>query len=214
MQTLNQYVDFNLYLIFVLTEMPTETAEVCGMAGLILKSNIRNIYTTADNDPAALDARLPPHVRGYIQQQCLRHIGDARPLVRATVSSVVTMLLLCLGIDHWPEAVPSLLQHTRSPDVDICKGALGTLRNICEDMVEVLVRPESDAVLAMIIQEVLSLCAHASSDIRATALECLHCFTAYAPAALTQRAELVTQARVRYAPCGGGGVSLTDACAP
>eukprot|EP00061_Rhincodon_typus_P014739 g41985.t1 len=111
LEQLNQYPDFNNYLIFVLTRLKSEGAVHfsslfclkrhvrfhfanllvehwfihmrCGimqdeptrsLSGLILKNNVKAHYQS-----------FPQGVADFIKQECLNNIGDASPLIRATI---------------------------------------------------------------------------------------------------------------------------------
>uniref|UniRef100_A0A9J7Z999 Transportin 1 n=1 Tax=Cyprinus carpio carpio TaxID=630221 RepID=A0A9J7Z999_CYPCA len=74
LEQLNQYPDFNNYLIFVLTKLKTEDEPTRSLSGLILKNNVKSHYQN-----------FPNGVSDFIKNECLQNIGDSSPLIRATV---------------------------------------------------------------------------------------------------------------------------------
>uniref|UniRef100_A0A8C6UWQ3 Transportin 1 n=1 Tax=Neogobius melanostomus TaxID=47308 RepID=A0A8C6UWQ3_9GOBI len=73
LEQLNQYPDFNNYLIFVLTKLRTEDEPTRSLSGLILKNNVKAHYQN-----------FPNGVADFIKSECLQNIGDSSPLIRAT----------------------------------------------------------------------------------------------------------------------------------
>uniref|UniRef100_A0A3B3QZW8 Importin N-terminal domain-containing protein n=1 Tax=Paramormyrops kingsleyae TaxID=1676925 RepID=A0A3B3QZW8_9TELE len=78
LEQLNQYPDFNNYLIFVLTSLKSEGMDMSPLSGLILKNNVKAHYQN-----------LPQAVADFIKQECLNNIGDSSPLIRATIGEGV-----------------------------------------------------------------------------------------------------------------------------
>uniref|UniRef100_A0A8C9PMM9 Importin N-terminal domain-containing protein n=1 Tax=Spermophilus dauricus TaxID=99837 RepID=A0A8C9PMM9_SPEDA len=74
LKQLNQFPDFNNYLIFVLTRLKSEDEPTRSLSGLILKNNVKAHYQS-----------FPPPVADFIKQECLNNIGDASSLIRATI---------------------------------------------------------------------------------------------------------------------------------
>uniref|UniRef100_A0A8C1RBS7 Transportin 1 n=2 Tax=Cyprinus carpio TaxID=7962 RepID=A0A8C1RBS7_CYPCA len=77
LEQLNQYPDFNNYLIFVLTKLKTEDEPTRSLSGLILKNNVKAHYQN-----------FPNGVSDFIKNECLQNIGDSSPLIRATVGDL------------------------------------------------------------------------------------------------------------------------------
>uniref|UniRef100_A0A8B9B923 Importin N-terminal domain-containing protein n=1 Tax=Anser brachyrhynchus TaxID=132585 RepID=A0A8B9B923_9AVES len=74
LEQLNQYPDFNNYLIFVLTKLKSEDEPTRSLSGLILKNNVKAHFHN-----------FPNGVTDFIKSECLNNIGDSSPLIRATV---------------------------------------------------------------------------------------------------------------------------------
>uniref|UniRef100_A0A673KA64 Transportin-2-like n=1 Tax=Sinocyclocheilus rhinocerous TaxID=307959 RepID=A0A673KA64_9TELE len=74
LEQLNQFPDFNNYLIFVLTSLKSEDEPTRSLSGLILKNNVKAHYQN-----------FPPAVADFIKRECLNNIGDPSPLIRATI---------------------------------------------------------------------------------------------------------------------------------
>ena len=71
LEQLNQYPDFNNYLIYVLTKMTGEDDATRSLSGLILKNNVKAHFTKFPND-----------VSLFIKSECLSAVGDPSPLIR------------------------------------------------------------------------------------------------------------------------------------
>uniref|UniRef100_A0A674P3Q9 Transportin 2 n=1 Tax=Takifugu rubripes TaxID=31033 RepID=A0A674P3Q9_TAKRU len=78
LEQLNQFPDFNNYLIFVLTSLKSEDEPTRSLSGLILKNNVKAHYQS-----------FPPNVADFIKRECLNNIGDPSPLIRATIGPML-----------------------------------------------------------------------------------------------------------------------------
>uniref|UniRef100_A0AAR2IY76 Transportin-1 n=1 Tax=Pygocentrus nattereri TaxID=42514 RepID=A0AAR2IY76_PYGNA len=78
LEQLNQFPDFNNYLIFVLTKLKSEDEPTRSLSGLILKNNVKAHYQN-----------FPNGVSDFIKHECLQNIGDSSPLIRATVGELL-----------------------------------------------------------------------------------------------------------------------------
>ena len=82
LEELNQYPDFNCYLIHVLTELNSSEDEATrSLSGLILKNNVKAHYN-----------QFPKEVTVFIKEECLKAVGDPSPLIRATVGILITTI--------------------------------------------------------------------------------------------------------------------------
>jgi transportin-1 len=90
LEELNQYPDFNNYLIYVLTRLASEDDATRSLAGLILKNNVRTHWQG-----------FPSEVKEFIKAECLNAIGDGSSLIRATVGILLTTIVMkvCRTID-------------------------------------------------------------------------------------------------------------------
>ena len=77
LEELNQYPDFNNYLIYVLTKMTDQDDATRSLSGLILKNNVKAHFN-----------KFPTEVAVFIKAECLSAVGDPSPLIRATVSRI------------------------------------------------------------------------------------------------------------------------------
>uniref|UniRef100_G1SUT0 Transportin 2 n=1 Tax=Oryctolagus cuniculus TaxID=9986 RepID=G1SUT0_RABIT len=132
LKQLNQFPDFNNYLIFVLTRLKSEDEPTRSLSGLILKNNVKAHYQS-----------FPPPVADFIKQECLNNIGDASSLIRATIGILITTIASKGELQMWPELLPQLCNLLNSEDYNTCEGAFGALQKICEDSSELL---DSDAL--------------------------------------------------------------------
>ncbi|XP_034513050.1 transportin-2 [Ailuropoda melanoleuca] len=155
LKQLNQFPDFNNYLIFVLTRLKSEDEPTRSLSGLILKNNVKAHYQS-----------FPPPVADFIKQECLNNIGDASSLIRATIGILITTIASKGELQMWPELLPQLCNLLNSEDYNTCEGAFGALQKICEDSSELL---DSDALnrpLNIMIPKFLQFFKHCSPKIR------------------------------------------------
>ncbi|KAJ8345845.1 hypothetical protein SKAU_G00300380 [Synaphobranchus kaupii] len=165
LEQLNQYPDFNNYLIFVLTRLKTEDEPTRSLSGLILKNNVKAHYQN-----------FPPPVADFIKRECLNNIGDPSPLIRATIGILITTIASKGELQAWPELLPQLCNLLNSEDYNTCEGSFGALQKICEDSSELL---DSDALnrpLNIMIPKFLQFFKHCSPKIRSHAVACVNQF--------------------------------------
>lgn len=162
---LNQYPDFNNYLIFVLTKLTTEDEPTRSLAGLILKNNVKTHYNN-----------FPAPVAEFIKQECLKALGDPSPLIRATIGILVTTIAAKGDLSNWTDLLPFLCQLLDSQDYNTCEGAFGALQKVCEDCAEQLEGDEQSRPLNIMIPKFLQFFKHTSPKIRSHAISCVNQF--------------------------------------
>lgn len=118
LEELNQYPDFNNYLIYVLIRLKTEDEPTRSLSGLILKNNIRLHGNT-----------LQPEIVEYIKQECLMAVGDPSPLIRATVGILITTIASKGGLNNWPQLLPALCEMLDSQDYNVCEVSIDAVGN-------------------------------------------------------------------------------------
>ena len=165
MEELNNFPDFNNYLIFVLTKLTHEDEPTRSLSGLILKNNIKVHYD-----------RLFPEVINFIKQECLSAIGDDSPLLRATVGILITTIASKGNLSAWPELLPTLSNMIDSQNYNTCEGAFGALQKICEDSAELLDNDTWNKPLLLLIPKLIQFFKHNSSKIRSHAVACVNQF--------------------------------------
>ncbi|OMJ20196.1 Transportin-1 [Smittium culicis] len=122
LQELQRVPDFINYLVFVLTKMSEQPPEIRAVAGLLLKNAVAkdfNKYNQAD--------------LAYLKAQALSSFGDRDVLVRHTLGTVISTIVILGGIENWPQALSQLFLGLDSSDFNIVEGSWDTLRKICED---------------------------------------------------------------------------------
>ena len=77
LEQMNQFADFNNYLIYVLTKMTGEDEATRSLSGLILKNNVKAHFT-----------KFPQNVAVFIKSECLSAVGDPSALIRATIGEI------------------------------------------------------------------------------------------------------------------------------
>ena len=110
LETLNQYPDFNNYLIFVFTKLKSENEPTRAIAGLILKNNVKLYY-----------AGFPEEIKTFIKRESLQSIGDPSPLIRATAGTLISTIAMRGELVHWPELLPTLCQLIDASDYYSCE---------------------------------------------------------------------------------------------
>ncbi|XP_052892868.1 transportin-1 isoform X1 [Anopheles moucheti] len=165
LEELNQYPDFNNYLIYVLTKLTSENEPTRSLSGLILKNNIR-IH----------GAQLQPEILEYIKQECLMALSDPSPLIRATAGILITTIANTGGLQNWPALLPTLCDMLDSQDYIVCEGAFGALQKICEDSADTLDSSALNRPLNVMIPKFLQFFRHSSPSIRSYAIACINQF--------------------------------------
>ncbi|XP_052631361.1 transportin-1 isoform X1 [Harpia harpyja] len=165
LEQLNQYPDFNNYLIFVLTKLKSEDEPTRSLSGLILKNNVKAHFHN-----------FPNGVTDFIKSECLNNIGDSSPLIRATVGILITTIASKGELQNWPELLPKLCSLLDSGDYNTCEGAFGALQKICEDSAEILDSDVLDRPLNIMIPKFLQFFKHSSPKIRSHAVGCVNQF--------------------------------------
>uniref|UniRef100_A0A452FTV8 Transportin-1 n=1 Tax=Capra hircus TaxID=9925 RepID=A0A452FTV8_CAPHI len=155
LEQLNQYPDFNNYLIFVLTKLKSEDEPTRSLSGLILKNNVKAHFQN-----------FPNGVTDFIKSECLNNIGDSSPLIRATVGILITTIASKGELQNWPDLLPKLCSLLDSEDYNTCEGAFGALQKICEDSAEILDSDVLDRPLNIMIPKFLQFFKHSSPKIR------------------------------------------------
>uniref|UniRef100_A0A182WMC8 Transportin-1 n=1 Tax=Anopheles minimus TaxID=112268 RepID=A0A182WMC8_9DIPT len=173
LEELNQYPDFNNYLIYVLTKLTSENEPTRSLSGLILKNNIR-IH----------GAQLQPGILEYIKQECLMALSDPSPLIRATAGILITTIANTGELQNWPELLPTLCDMLDSQDYIVCEGAFGALQKICEDAADTLDSSALNRPLNIMIPKFLQFFRHSSPSIRSYAIACINQFIVHRTQAL------------------------------
>jgi transportin-1 len=158
LESLNQYPDFNKYLVYILTKLLDEQEATRSLSGLILKNNAKSHYE-----------KFPDDVRSYIKQECLLALGDRSPLIRATVGILITTIVTKGSLEQWPALLEHLYSCLDSPDVNLCEGAFGALQKICEDSADQLENAGSQP-LNVLIPKFIQFFLHSHSKIRSHAI--------------------------------------------
>ncbi|CAF1280741.1 unnamed protein product [Adineta steineri] len=164
LESLNQYPDFNKYLVYILTKLLDEQEATRSLSGLILKNNAKSHYE-----------KFPDDVRSYIKQECLSALGDRSPLIRATVGILITTIVTKGSLEQWPALLEHLYSCLDSPDVNLCEGAFGALQKICEDSADQLENAPSQP-LNVLIPKFIQFFLHSHSKVRSHAIACVNEF--------------------------------------
>ncbi|TSK18058.1 Transportin-2 [Bagarius yarrelli] len=122
LEQLNQYPDFNNYLIFVLTSLKSEDEPTRSLSGLILKNNVKAHYQS-----------FPPPVADFIKQECLNNIGDPSHAI-ACVNQFIIGRAQAL-MDNIDTFIESLFVLAGDEDSDVRK-------NVCRALVMLLERTQ------------------------------------------------------------------------
>lgn len=178
--------DFNLlpeadrYLAIILLTLPGAGTEpshnvetMRGMAGLILKNNLRR------RQP------LPRETIQFMRSQSERLfavLGDRMGLVRNTMGTLLASVASRLGRNlssQWPELLPSLVQTaTRGSSArETAEAAAEALAKICEDAADELVEDPSLPVPSLLLPCFLQLISSPQSEaVQVASLKAINCF--------------------------------------
>ena len=110
LEALNQYPDFNNYLVYVFTKVKSEDEPTRAIAGLILKNNVKVYY-----------AGFPPEIKSFIKQEAIQAIGDPSPLIRATAGTLISTIAMRGELTGWPELLATLCHFIDDPNYTTCE---------------------------------------------------------------------------------------------
>ncbi|CAF0838510.1 unnamed protein product [Adineta ricciae] len=178
LESLNQYPDFNKYLVYILTKLFDEQEATRSLAGLILKNNAKSHYE-----------KFPDEARAYIKQECLSALGDRSPLIRATGGILITTIVTKGSLEQWPTLLEHLYSCLDSPDVNLCEGAFGALQKICEDSADQLENAPSQP-LNVLIPKFIQFFRHSHAKVRSHAIACVNEFITPRATALMSNIDL------------------------
>ena len=145
LEALNQYPDFNNYLVYVFTkvlytcllylthqtawyemflcvcvyvcvQVKTEDEPTRAIAGLILKNNAKVYY-----------ASFPAEIKSFIKQEALQAVGDPSPLIRATAGTLICTIAMRGELTSWPELLPTLCHFIDDPNYTTCEVSVSHL---------------------------------------------------------------------------------------
>ncbi|KAF9582537.1 hypothetical protein BGW38_000088, partial [Lunasporangiospora selenospora] len=158
--------DYNNYLIYILTQMPSELPTTRAIAGLLLKTNIQ--FHSSD---------IREDVLEYVKSLALRHVGDPDPDVRNALGTVITTILFRHSIMSWPEALPHLMSLLDNQDQNVVEGAFKALAKICEDSGDELdIEINGERPLNFMIPKFITYFESPVVSIRVCALTCVNQF--------------------------------------
>ena len=178
LESLNQYPDFNKYLVYILTKLVDEQEATRSLAGLILKNNAKSQYEN-----------FPEEVRAFIKQECLSALSDRSPLIRATVGILITTIVSKGSLEQWPTLLEHLYQSLDSPELHRCEGAFGALQKICEDSADQLENARVQP-LNVLIPKFIQFFLHSQPKIRSHAIACVNEFITPRASALMSNIDL------------------------
>ncbi|CAM4744513.1 unnamed protein product [Rotaria magnacalcarata] len=178
LESLNQYPDFNKYLVYILTKLLDEQEATRSLSGLILKNNAKSHYE-----------KFPDDVRSYIKQECLSALGDRSPLIRATVGILITTIVTKGLLEQWPTLLEHLYSCLDSPDINLCEGAFGALQKICQDSADQLENAPSQP-LNVLVPKFIQFFLHSHPKIRSHAIACVNEFITPRASALMTNIDL------------------------
>ncbi|CAI5441635.1 unnamed protein product [Caenorhabditis angaria] len=158
---LNEHQRFGCYLVYIFSQMKEDVDSTSrSLAGLLLKNNIRQKWTT-----------YPADIKGFIRNHCLTCIADDTSLIRATVGIIVTTIVVEENISDWPDLLATLSTMTTTQNENMQEGALSALQKIFEDSAD---RFENE-VLNPIIPQLLVFFDNPSERLRSLAMNSINC---------------------------------------
>ncbi|GAA5942297.1 Kap104p [Sporobolomyces koalae] len=163
LESFNKIPDYNSYLTYILTQLPSEDVTVRSMAGLLLKNNIKLRLN-----------EFNPDVIAYVKSHIFSAIGDATSMIRNTCSTVIDTLLVEMGPENWTEALSKLMELVDSSEQTVQEGAFSALDKLCQDIPKRLEQLEvgGQRPLDFMIPKFLSHVDSPYPKIRAHALTC------------------------------------------
>ncbi|KAI9019805.1 Transportin-PC [Hyaloraphidium curvatum] len=161
----NNVPEYGRYLVYILTQMPTQQANVRTVAGLLLKNLLRVNWDT-----------IPPDVVEYVKACVLQALGDSEELVRSTAGTVITTIISRGGLLSWREVMPRLMELLAHQDMKVVEGTFSALQKICEDSSRALDSDEAGRPLNFMIPRIITFFDSPSVKVRASAIACINQF--------------------------------------
>lgn len=187
-----QQGDFNNYLAYIMAradaveqiaQMSVGSHQVTAVrqaAGLLLKSNIRMVYST-----------LHPHVRAFVNARLVDAIGDESQHVREVVASCISTLVLhnthLVAISGLATSLVVSLDSVRPTFLD---GSLTVISRLAEDAPHLLAEDPSQP-LDILLPKIIHLCRHHSENIRVRSLHTLNHLILVMPPSLQANIDLL-----------------------
>lgn len=131
MQMLSQFSqlpDFNMYLVAVFAQMPSQPEVVRQRAGLLLKTNVTKLQA----------GTLQPVVAEHINGAALAQLQDASRVIRHTAGSILTTMVQKVGLSACGQTLERLVDNLGSQSQGVVEGSLSALSKVCEDEVTLL----------------------------------------------------------------------------
>lgn len=176
LQRFSQFPDFSNYLSFILCRSEGQSVEVRQAAGLLLKNSLKVQYST-----------LTSVYQEYIKAELLPCLGAPDRHLRATVGTVISVIVQQGHVQGWPQLLEALLQCLESNDYNHTEGALDALSKICEDSPQELdadIPGVSERPINVFLPRLLKMFSSPHSTLRKLALSSVNQFIILMPTAL------------------------------
>lgn len=187
-----QHRDFNNYLAYIVAHADIvaqiaqvdvgshQVTAVRQAAGLLLKSNIRMVYSA-----------LHPHVRAFVNARLVDAIGDESQPVREVVASCISTLVLhnthLVAVSGLVTSLVASLDSVRPTFLD---GSLVVISRLAEDAPHLLAEDPSQP-LDILLPKIIHLCRHHSENIRVRSLHTLNHLILVMPPSLQANIDLL-----------------------
>lgn len=165
LKELNDSTDICNYYAYVLAQCGGEDEPTRSLGALVLKNHLKQNFYRINNE-----------VLDYVKDTCLVGLRDNSQLIRASVSLVISTIVVKGGLTAWPQLLQQLCLMMDSPDYAPCEGALNTFEKICEDAKELHSLDGNDSPLNTLIPKFISFFRHSSSKLRCHAISCINFF--------------------------------------
>eukprot|EP00435_Cladocopium_sp_Y103_P012622 s95_g3.t1 len=123
LQQFSQLPDFNMYLATVFAKLTSQDEVVRQRAGLLLKTNVGRVPP----------GTLQPAVAEYVQAHALSAVRDSSKVIRHTAGTVISILVLKVGIVQSRPTLDQLAGCLGDPNADTVEGSFNALNKICEE---------------------------------------------------------------------------------
>lgn len=161
----NKLPEFNYSLMCILSDPNSCDETIRSLSCLIIKNNVRRHYQL-----------FPNELKDIIKKRSLDLLRDPSPVIRTTVSLLITSVAAIGDIFTWPELLPTLGQLLASNEIEIVESAFSCLQRICEDLSDVLCMDNMSKTLEAMLPRFIEFFKHPSPKIRNHALVCVNQF--------------------------------------
>jgi transportin-1 len=177
--------DFNNYLAFIFASGDGLSVEVRQSAGLLLKNNVRNHFSS-----------FQPEAKAVVKIALLNMMGnDVKPL-RQTAGSCIASMIGVEGFQGWPEVLGGVTAAIESGELLKIEGAVDMLYKLAEEQpaqMEMSLDGNGQTASDVLIPRMMSLFGNPNPEVRALSVGFINLLSGFGPRALMASMDVYLQ---------------------